>query len=613
MVRTRSSNSDQVTHLPDRALYGFEAKETRLILSLVGAVVILLTVLTIVYHFRTAGLVSPSHHAEKRTQSSTRDGAKRANTQKPEYAYTNDGDATFKDAHQKSAPGEGVPRRGEPGAPTTRKGADDFSLEDQYLQKVVDRVDELLVNVVRMTAKHAKTDSEEPRRTGSEPDASAFDDTQSDAGGEESPHGGRELGGKDATGNGTGAEPPPGRDRDTDEKPGASQMPGQNRTDAPTDDGHRSGTGNFTDSDGQCDGSHRPVPLVWRYLTVIAEAVWSFCLDPLGKVVAACDWFTDGLREHLGITSKYLGMLLLIVLINFLGMLLIRLMDFFGGLWRLLKLLCYLPMFVLMRRTWNLMTGSMMNMAKSLKGDAARTRKINVKEEVQKLKDQFREMREANEAADVAGLKAEIESFRTANETLKNEIESVRDARVVEMIKELGSVNAVEVLKSIYGKTLGKGQANAKKLWAKGYIDGIEFPKCLIDTGSEVNMLSEEMAVNHGFAFRTTNVKGVRGFSSQVYSKVLGEMDATLRFGPGGKVRPAKFYVVGNCPSPLIGLPTLRDFGIVIDTTENLMRETETGLVIMCAVADVRVKKQKSDKKEGEKDDASSSKTGQKN
>ena len=60
----------------------------------------------------------------------------------------------------------------------------------------------------------------------------------------------------------------------------------------------------------------------------------------------------------------------------------------------------------------------------------------------------------------------------------------------------------------------------------------MEVPKCLIDTSSKVNMLSEEMAANHGFGFRTKNVEGVRGFSSQIYSKVLGEMDASVRFGP---------------------------------------------------------------------------------
>ncbi len=80
----------------------------------------------------------------------------------------------------------------------------------------------------------------------------------------------------------------------------------------------------------------------------------------------------------------------------------------------------------------------------------------------------------------------------------------------------------------------------------------------------------------------------------------------SLTFGPRGKCQSARFYVVKDCPSPLIGLPTLRDFGIIIDTTENKMRESDTGLVIMCAVADIemgRKRRKKSTKVPKEADD----------
>jgi len=87
---------------------------------------------------------------------------------------------------------------------------------------------------------------------------------------------------------------------------------------------------------------------------------------------------------------------------------------------------------------------------------------------------------------------------------------------------------------------------------------------------------------------------------------VEGEMDVDFQFGLSGTIRKVKFYVVPQCPSPLMGMPTLEKFELVIDIATRKITEQGTGLSVHCIVADLKStpkdkkdqKKQKEQKKE---------------
>ena len=100
-------------------------------------------------------------------------------------------------------------------------------------------------------------------------------------------------------------------------------------------------------------------------------------------------------------------------------------------------------------------------------------------------------------------------------------------------------------------------------------------------------MMSTKMVTEHSFPYRATTVTGIKGFNSKIYDDVEGEMEVELSFGPSGLKRKEIFYLVPNCPSPLIGWPTLSEFGLIIDSAARRVTEQKTGLIIHCAVADL--------------------------
>ena len=125
------------------------------------------------------------------------------------------------------------------------------------------------------------------------------------------------------------------------------------------------------------------------------------------------------------------------------------------------------------------------------------------------------------------------------------------------------------------------------KLYAKIMINGIPFEKCLLDTASDVNMISTKMATKKGLHFKTCETTKIRGFNSQIFERVIGEMDVQLKLGPRGTEREVKFYVIPECPSPLVGMPSLEKFRLLIDTASHKLMERESGLEIICAIADL--------------------------
>ena len=45
------------------------------------------------------------------------------------------------------------------------------------------------------------------------------------------------------------------------------------------------------------------------------------------------------------------------------------------------------------------------------------------------------------------------------------------------------------------------------------WINGIKFNRCLIDTGSEVNVISMKDAIKHGFEYEMGGIQKISGFN----------------------------------------------------------------------------------------------------
>ena len=113
-------------------------------------------------------------------------------------------------------------------------------------------------------------------------------------------------------------------------------------------------------------------------------------------------------------------------------------------------------------------------------------------------------------------------------------------------------------------------------------IDRVWLPKCLIDTGSQVNMIPTKDVTAHGFKYFPGGIQSVRGYDGRE-GKILGKMKVKLLFGPAKRVKAADFLVSSDIRCPIIGMPTLRQFGFTIDCKNHSLNSVETGEVVRCS------------------------------
>ena len=115
------------------------------------------------------------------------------------------------------------------------------------------------------------------------------------------------------------------------------------------------------------------------------------------------------------------------------------------------------------------------------------------------------------------------------------------------------------------------------------WLNGVRFPRCLIDTGSEVNLISVRDAIKHGMEYEFGGIQAIKGFNG-VQSPVDGLMRCKIRLGPRGEEKEAEFLVTSAVTIPIIGFPTLSDLEISLDCRERLLHDDQ-GNVVRCSAA----------------------------
>ena len=74
------------------------------------------------------------------------------------------------------------------------------------------------------------------------------------------------------------------------------------------------------------------------------------------------------------------------------------------------------------------------------------------------------------------------------------------------------------------------------------WLNGVRIPRCLIDTGAEVNLISVKDAIKYGFSYDMGGIQKIKGFNGGI-SAVDGVMECDLRLGPCGEPKKVEFLV----------------------------------------------------------------------
>ncbi len=236
MPPTPPRNANQVTRLTRGSFHGFEA-QWRPILASIVLIFVLSTALTLLDRSKGVGLGSPDSRGDSRGQSKIQDAPGDGKTFESNGSTTKDGmHVRSQHAPPDSTTEESVPR-GDDGVPQAGSKDTLDQFEERFAQRMFDGVEELLALAVRTASKNIKLESEQRRRTGSEPGASVHNDTQHSEKDETTPRSGRGPDGRDASGYGTEANAPSGRDRNTSMPPELSGKSGEKHTDEMTNEG----------------------------------------------------------------------------------------------------------------------------------------------------------------------------------------------------------------------------------------------------------------------------------------------------------------------------------------------------------------------------------------
>ena len=112
------------------------------------------------------------------------------------------------------------------------------------------------------------------------------------------------------------------------------------------------------------------------------------------------------------------------------------------------------------------------------------------------------------------------------------------------------------------------------------WINGIRIPRCLIDTGAEVNLISVRDAIKYGFSYDLGGIQKIKVFNGGV-SAVDGTMECDMHLGPCGEPKKVEFLVTLASTIPIIGCPALSQLGIKTDCQERILFD-DVGNVVRC-------------------------------
>lgn len=122
-------------------------------------------------------------------------------------------------------------------------------------------------------------------------------------------------------------------------------------------------------------------------------------------------------------------------------------------------------------------------------------------------------------------------------------------------------------------------------VYTPAVIAGIKFSRCLVDTGSEANILPMKDVTKNGMPYRKVNGQAVRGFDGQT-SPIAGILRCSVIFGPSKVPQEVEFLISNNVSIPIIGFPALHLFGLSVNCKDRELVEVTTGNIISCSAVE---------------------------
>ena len=122
-------------------------------------------------------------------------------------------------------------------------------------------------------------------------------------------------------------------------------------------------------------------------------------------------------------------------------------------------------------------------------------------------------------------------------------------------------------------------------LYTPAEIDGHAFRRCMVDTGSEVNVLPLKEAVRFGIPYDPCAITQIIGFNGSP-SPVEGLASCSLSVAPCEGSVVGKFLVTsGVSGGPILGFPALEALGLGVDCSTRELSHKTSGKVVRCAAA----------------------------
>ena len=125
---------------------------------------------------------------------------------------------------------------------------------------------------------------------------------------------------------------------------------------------------------------------------------------------------------------------------------------------------------------------------------------------------------------------------------------------------------------------------NTQLLYTPALVNGFRLSRCLVDTGSEVNLLPKNVVVKYGFTVNKAGIKALLDFHGGS-SAVDGNTVLDLQIGPT-TMKGCEFLISPAISVPIIGMPALQALGMRVDCAVGELVEKTTGATVKCSVVE---------------------------
>ena len=347
------------------------------------------------------------------------------------------------------------------------------------------------------------------------------------------------------------------------------------------------------------------------------DMIWSVLSDPLFMTMSGVDVMKENLIERLPFIHMALGVILILLILNAFAFLAMRFAAVLGALRKILSFMFQMPLIVLIRKVLGQILGSVVPSSDSKKKEELKSKLERVMKEIDSIEvrssNTIQSEKEKDLDSGVAHKQCEREcagqgtnqksrklrgieceychmtNHRTAN-CYKRARDILRGRVAVEWRRK--KVRFHDEPPQDAGETSGptskiveatKAEEDCALMYTPAYIRGVRFPKCLIDTGSQVNLIPLKLLTKHGLFFDKAGIQKVQGFNGSEGS-IIGSLTCPVQIGSGSTERELEFLVCPSVSNPILGLPALQKFGLMVDCENRELCEVLTRRVVRCIV-----------------------------